>query len=172
MTTENYEDQLRPSSPSLSKKAAWPHSLWKYACHFSTPPGDLLSVNVTLLYSWHLSVSKTLFSSCFISWIDRWSSRTAAFNINLFCLLFRPSTQSSPNWWKNTRSREEPNRPCIRRCWVTPLAATRRNIRPSRHGWDLQSLRNRNALISCFYGPDAHPSLITSQILNLYFLFK
>lgn len=59
-----------------------------------------------------------------------------------FCLVvlspwYRPSMQSFPSWWKNTRSREEQSRPCTRRCWETPpVAVSTRNTRPKLHGWD------------------------------------
>lgn len=58
----------------------------------------------------------------------------------------RPSMQSSPNWWRNTRSREEQSRPCTRRCWETPPPpAPCRSLRPSLHGWGLHPGRTKES---------------------------
>lgn len=50
--------------------------------------------------------------------------------------LGRPSTLSCRSLWRNTLRKKEPNRPCIKRCWVTRQTPVCRNTVPSPHGWE------------------------------------
>lgn len=118
-----------------------------------------------MLYS-----SRTLFPSCWDGWVEGvergfqcWAGVCNTYFV--LSLLYRLSTQSSPSWWRRTRSKEEQSRPCIRRCWVTLLAvaaAVHRNAGPSLHGWDIHLLR-KQMFLSVKHGLEYNLNLCPSS---------
>ncbi len=108
--------------------------------------------NLWLLLGFHsISVSTVMFNHFHAAQMCRCAAVSNSFisltiphththTFHYFCPFFgRPSMLSCRSLWRNTLSRKEPNRPCIKRCWVTRRTPVCRNTVPNPLGWELKT---------------------------------